>query len=55
MTIEIKEQFIGGPVSYTISGSGTIENDGQLSLQYTIFSDLSPDTTSCSVNAVRQE
>jgi EGF domain-containing protein len=52
--IEIKEQFIGGPVSYTISGSGTIEGEGQLSVQYTVIRDVPSDTTNCSVDALRQ-
>ena len=53
-TIEIKEQFVGGPTSYTIFGSGTIEAEGQLSLQYTIISDVPADTTNCTVDAIRQ-
>lgn len=53
--IEIKEQFIGGGVtSYTISGSGTIEDEDKLSLQYTVIRDVPSDTTTCSVNAIRQ-
>ena len=54
-TIEIKEQFIGGSTSYTISGSGTINSDGQFTIQYTIFDDISTETTTCTVDAVRQE
>ena len=47
-TIEIEEQIIG---SYIIYGSGTIEGEGNLSIQYTA---ISADTTNCSVNALRQ-
>jgi hypothetical protein len=55
-TLEIKEQVVGGsPTSYTISGSGTIKSDGQLTFQYTVFSDLPVDTARCSVSAIRQE
>lgn len=53
-TLEISEQFIGGAVSYTIAGSGTIDGDGQLSIQYTVIRDVPADTTSCTVNAIRQ-
>lgn len=52
--IEIKEQFIGGSTSYTIYGSGSIEAEGQLSIQYTVIRDVPSDTTNCSVNAIRQ-
>jgi hypothetical protein len=47
-TIEIEEQIIG---SFIIYGSGTIEGEGNLSIQYTA---ISTDTTNCSVNALRQ-
>jgi len=50
-TIEIEEQLIGGSA---ISGSGTIEGEGQLSIQYTVIRVNPVDTTNCSVNAVRQ-
>jgi hypothetical protein len=53
-TIVINEQFIGGSVSYTISGEGTIEGEGELSIQYTVIRDVPADTTNCSVNALRQ-
>ena len=53
-SIEIKEQFIGGSTSYTISGFGNIEGEGQLSIQYTVIRDVPSDTTVCSVAAVRQ-
>lgn len=50
-TIEIEEQLIGGSA---ISGSGTIEGEGQLSVQYTVIRVNPVDTTNCSVDAVRQ-
>lgn len=53
-TLEIAEQFIGGVVSYTIAGSGTIDGDGQLSIQYTVIRDVPADTTTCTVDAIRQ-
>ena len=52
--IEIKEQFVEGPTSYTISGTGTIEGEGQLSIQYSAIREVPSDTTNCSVNAMRQ-
>ncbi len=52
--IEIKEQFVGGATSYTISGTGIIEGEDQLSIQYSAIRDVPSDTTNCSVNAIRQ-
>ncbi len=52
--IEIKEQSVGGAISYTISGTGTIEGRGQLSIEYSAIRDVPSDTTNCSVNAIRQ-
>ena len=49
--IEIEEQLLNGS---EISGSGTIEGEGQLSIQYTVIRVNPVDTTNCSVNAVRQ-
>lgn len=50
----IEEQFIGGAESFTISGTGTIINDGEITVEYTIFSDLTMQTASCSASAIRQ-
>ena len=50
-TIEIEGQIVGGSI---ISGSGTIEGEGQVSIQYTVIRVNPVDTTNCSVNAVRQ-
>lgn len=47
-TIEIEGQIIG---NFIVSGSGTIEGEGNLSIQYTA---INGDTTSCTVNAIRQ-
>lgn len=51
-SIELNE-VIAGAAGYTISGSGTIEDEDQLSFDYTLIRDFPPDTAICSVEALR--
>ena len=49
------EQFVSdGIFNYNVYGSGTIESEGQFSMEYTVINIGLSDTTTCSVNAIRQ-
>ena len=53
--IEIEEQFVSdGIFNYNVYGSGTIESEGQFSMEYTVINIGLSDTTTCSVNAIRK-
>ena len=52
-TFEIDHDFIEESVFYSVLGTGTIVEEGQLFVEYSLISSISTDTIVCSVNAIR--
>ncbi len=54
-SFEISEQFISSQgVGYTFSGTGTIEENGNLVVEYTVVTDSPASTINCTVQATKQ-